>query len=76
MPKQPVVSGRETIRALERGGFVFDHQDGSHVTMYNPQTDRHATVTIHGNKDLAPGTLRSILRQAGLRVEEFRRLLR
>ena len=76
MPKQPVVSGQETIRALERGGFVFDHQDGSHVTVWHPGARRHATVPVHGSEDLPPGTLRSVLRQAGMTVEEFRELLK
>ena len=76
MPKQPVVSGRKAIRVLERGGFVIDHQDGSHVTMWHPGTRRHATVPVHGSADLPPGTLRSVLRQAGLTVDEFRRLLK
>ena len=76
MPRQPVVSGRETIRALERGGFVFRRQEGSHVTMVHPSRRRRVTVTVHGTEDLPPGTLHSILRQAGLTVEEFRGLLK
>jgi len=69
------VSGREVIRALERGGFVFDRQSGSHVTLRHPERRRSATV-VTASQDLPPGTLRAVLRQAGLAVEEFRRLLR
>ena len=75
MPRLPVVSGRRTIRALERAGFVFDRQQGSHVTLRHKERRRSATVPVHGNEDLPSGTLRSILRQAGLTAEEFQNLL-
>lgn len=54
---------------LERGGFAQISQRGSHVKLRNPE-GRTAIVPLH--RELAPGTLRSILRQAGLSVEEFR----
>ena len=76
MPKLPVVSGREAIRALERAGFVLDRQHGSHVSMRHHGRRRTATVPIHGNEDLPPGTLRSVLRQAGLTIEEFGEFLK
>jgi predicted RNA binding protein YcfA (HicA-like mRNA interferase family) len=72
----PVVSGPETARALERAGFVVDRQRGSHVILVHLQTDATVAVPCHGSQDLAPGTLRRILRDAGLSVEEFVRLLR
>ena len=75
MPKLPVVSGPETIRALERAGFFVDHQSGSHVGLWNPETCRAVSVPVHGGRDLATGTLRGIIRDAGLTVDEFRRLL-
>jgi predicted RNA binding protein YcfA (HicA-like mRNA interferase family) len=74
-PKLPVVSGREVVRALQRAGFVVDRRVGSHVTMVNAATARRATLPVHGSEDLPPGTLRSILRQAGLTVDEFVLLL-
>ena len=76
MPKQPTVSGAETLRALERAGFIVQRQRGSHVMMRNPQTERRATVPIHAGEDLRPGTLASILRQAGLTVAQFAELLK
>jgi predicted RNA binding protein YcfA (HicA-like mRNA interferase family) len=76
LPKLPVVSAPETVRALQRAGFLIHHQVGSHVTMVHPDTDREAVVPHHGGRDLKPGTLRGIIRDAGLTVEEFRRLLR
>ena len=76
MPKLPVVSGEEAVRALQRGGFVFEHQSGSHVSLRHPGTGRTVSVPVHGGRDLPTGTLRGIIRDAGLTVEEFTRLLR
>lgn len=76
MPRPPAVSGRETIGALEKGGSVRDRQEGSHITLRHHARRRRATVSVHGNEDLPPGTLRAILRQAGLSVEEFTQLLK
>ncbi len=76
MPKLPVVSGPEIIRALRRAGFQVHQQTGSHVTMKNPETGARTTVSSHGGQDLPPGTVRAIIADAKLTVEEFRRLLR
>ena len=72
MPKLRRLSGRETIRALERLGFVQVRQRGSHVVLKR-QTPEGATgcvVPLH--RELATGTLRGILKQAGVSVDEFR----
>ena len=74
MPKLPVVDGRQMIRALQRAGFVVDSQESSHVTMFNPVSRRHTTVPVHAARDMKTGTVRNVLRQAGLSVEEFREL--
>jgi predicted RNA binding protein YcfA (HicA-like mRNA interferase family) len=71
-PKLPSVSGSTVVRALERAGFVFRSQKGSHRKL------RHAdgrTVIVPMHRELAPGTLRSILKQAGLSAAELRDLL-
>ena len=68
----PVVSGDEACRGLTRAGFYRKSQKGSHVKMRRAD-GRTAIVPLHD--ELAPGTLRSILRQAGLSAEEFERLL-
>ena len=62
---------REVIRRLKAVGFAFDRQaKGSHEIWYNPQTHRYTTVPHHpGN--LPRGTLRAIIREAGLTVDEF-----
>ena len=74
MTRLPVVRGRECITALQRGGFVIDRQKGSHITLIRDDPFARATVPNH-NQPLKPGTLRSIIRQAGLTVEEFVKLL-
>lgn len=75
MTKLPVVKGRECIRALERAGFVVDRQRGSHITLIRDNPFARATVPNH-NKPLKPGTLRSIIREADLTVDEFVDLLK
>jgi predicted RNA binding protein YcfA (HicA-like mRNA interferase family) len=69
----PVVSGAEAIRALQRAGFQRVSQRGSHVKLREPG-GRTAIVPLH--RELAPGTLQSVLKQAGLTVDEFRTLLK
>lgn len=73
MSKLPVISGRECVRALERAGFVFTRQKGSHVFM--ARENPFASVTVPNHKEIKPGTLRSIIRDAGLTVDEFIALL-
>lgn len=64
-------SADEVIRKLRRAGFVFDRQaKGSHEIWWNPQTRARTTVPHHPG-DVPEGTLRAILRQAGLNIEEF-----
>jgi predicted RNA binding protein YcfA (HicA-like mRNA interferase family) len=72
----PVVNGRRVIGALTRAGFRVDRIVGSHhVLIFSGDRSRTVTVPVHSGRDLKPGTLRSIVRQAGLTVEEFAALL-
>jgi predicted RNA binding protein YcfA (HicA-like mRNA interferase family) len=72
----PVVSGKNVVRALTRAGFVVERIVGSHHVMTFPgDPTRTVTVPVHASRDLKPGTLRSIIRQAGMSVEEFSDLL-
>ncbi len=62
---------REIVRRLKRLGFVFDRQAaGSHEIWFNEQTSRYTTIPNHPG-DMPEGTLRAILRQAGVTVEAF-----
>lgn len=71
MPKLPRVSGAEAIRALERLGFCQVRQRGSHVVLkrVGPSQVTGCVVPLH--VQLAIGTLRGILKQAGVTPEEF-----
>jgi predicted RNA binding protein YcfA (HicA-like mRNA interferase family) len=74
--KLPVVNGKRVVQALTRGGFLVDRIVGSHhVLVYPDDPTRTVTVPVHAGRDLKPGTVRSIIRQAGLTVEEFAALL-
>ena len=72
--KLPACSGKVAIRAFERAGWIQDRQRGSHVTLFLPGKPVVLTVPLHG--ELGPGLLRSLIRKAGLTVEEFQHLLR
>ena len=62
---------REVIQRLRTAGFEFDRQaKGSHEIWYNPKTRRRTTVPHHAGT-LPLGTLRAIIREAGLSIEEF-----
>jgi predicted RNA binding protein YcfA (HicA-like mRNA interferase family) len=61
------------MKALERAGFVVKRQEGSHVILR--RTQPFAQLVVPDHKELDRGTLRAIIRQADLTVEEFLRLL-
>ena len=70
MPRLPIVKTRELIRVLTRLGFFEYHRVGSHA-QFKHSDGRRVTVPIHYGKDLKSGTLRGILSDIGLSVEEF-----
>ncbi len=75
-PALPVVKAKACLKALQRAGFYIDHQAGSHARLFHrTRPELRVTLPIH-NKDLPPGTLKSILRQAGLSVDKFIALLK
>lgn len=74
MPKLPVVSGREVVKALAKIGYDVDHQTGSHMILRQKEPP-HRRLTVPNHPELAKGTLRAIIRQTGLTVEEFIELL-
>lgn len=73
MPKLPVISGADAVKAFERSGWHVDRQRGSHIVMLKP--GHFASLSIPQHRELAPGTLRSLIRAAGLSVEEFCQLV-
>jgi predicted RNA binding protein YcfA (HicA-like mRNA interferase family) len=73
MSKLPVVSGAQCVKALEKAGFAVYRQRGSHLTLV--RHDPKAQITVPNHKELDRGTLRAVIRQAGLSVDEFVALL-
>jgi len=71
----PVVSGSEVIKALCKTGFRVVRQRGSHVRLEKRTEDRMIKLTVPLHKSLKKGTLRRIIKDAELTVEEFNRLL-
>lgn len=73
MSKLPRVSGRDCITALTKAGFFHKRQHGSHVILR--RNEPFAQLVVPDHKELDRGTLRAILRQANISVEEFNALL-
>ncbi len=76
MAKLPVISGDEAIRAFEKIGYQVVRQKGSHIRLRDDQNQRHRPLTVPKHKELKPGLLRKLLREADISVEEFERLLK
>ncbi len=72
MPKLPVLSAREVLRALGKLGYYVRDQRGSHIHLRHPE---RPPLTVPAHAEIARGTLRAIVKQAGLTVEEFLKLL-
>ena len=71
-PKLPTLNPKRVIKVLERNGFSIHRISGSHYILKKERL--RVTVPYH-NKDLKPGTLKSIIERAGFTVEEFLDLL-
>jgi len=74
MSKLPRISGRECVKALERAGFSQRRQQSSHIILR--RDNPFAQVVVPDHPELDRGTLRSIIRHAGLSVDEFVRLVK
>ena len=74
MPRLPRVSGSEAVRALERLGFAVVRQRGSHIIMRRELSGGDsATVPVPNHREVAIGTLKSIIRLSGLDAQLFRK---
>jgi predicted RNA binding protein YcfA (HicA-like mRNA interferase family) len=73
MSKLPLVSGRDCIKALQRAGYVVMRQKGSHVILR--RDDPYGKVVVPITDEIPKGTLRAIIRDSGLTVDEFIELL-
>jgi predicted RNA binding protein YcfA (HicA-like mRNA interferase family) len=70
----PVISCRSLVRALSKAGYVVDRQKGSHLVL-RQEHPPFRRLTVPDHKEIAKGTLRAIVRQAGLTVDELIDLL-
>lgn len=70
-PKLPVVSGDDLIRALGKYGYSVVRQKGSHVRLRHPSDPQRLPVTVPLHPEIAFGTLRRILRDAGISVDQL-----
>jgi predicted RNA binding protein YcfA (HicA-like mRNA interferase family) len=70
----PRVSGREVVKALRKLGYEQDRQRGSHIILRRAAAP-FRRVVVPDHKEVAKGTLRAIIKQVGLTVDEFRKLL-
>ncbi len=74
MSKLPIISAKQAITALSQIGYEIDHQTGSHIILRNYKYP-YRRLTIPNHKSLAKGTLRGIIKQAGITKDEFIKLL-
>ena len=74
MDHLPSTSPKKLVRILVKAGFVIERQVGSHVHLKHRENGLITHVPMH-NKDLSRGFLKEILKQAGINMSEFRRLL-
>jgi len=74
MTRMPRVTGKDMIRALEKKGFAFVRKTGSHCQLSGP-VNQMVTVPVHSGETLSPILVKSILKQAGMDMDEFIKLL-
>ena len=73
MPSLPVLSGREAVRAFEKAGWEVSRQRDSHMIL--TREGHIASLSVPDHKEVARGTLRSLIRNSGMTVEAFTELL-
>jgi predicted RNA binding protein YcfA (HicA-like mRNA interferase family) len=73
MSRLPVCSGANAVKAFRQLGYEVDHQTGSHIILRHSSRRRH---TVPNHREHAKGTLRALIREAGLTKEQFTDLLR
>jgi predicted RNA binding protein YcfA (HicA-like mRNA interferase family) len=71
MPKLPCVSGAKAVKALQKLGFVFRRQKGSHAIL---RRGPHGCV-VPMHREINQGTLHGLLKQAGVSEDDFRNQL-
>ena len=74
MTRLPAISGRDAVKAFQKLGCQIDHQTGSHLILRQERAP-FRRLTVPNHRELAKGTLRALIREAGLSVEAFVALL-
>ena len=69
MAALPSVSGERAVRVFQKAGWVKDRQRGSHVILF--KSGHAASLSVPQHREIAPGTLRALIRAAGMSVDEF-----
>lgn len=70
----PIISGKNLVKLFSLIGYYIDHQTGSHIILRNDE-EPFRRLTIPNHKMISKGTLRSIIREAGLTLNEFNSLI-
>lgn len=73
--KLPIISGRQAARAFERIGYRVVRRRVSHIRLRDDQNPKHLPLTIPDHRELKPGLLRQLLRDADVTIEQFLELL-
>lgn len=71
MPKLPTISGKEMIKVLSKIGFEHIRTKGSHAILSKENKDGKTTIPVPLHKELAKGTLKSIMKQAGINLDDL-----
>ena len=75
MPKLPIIKASKLLRVLLKAGFFKHHQVGSHIQLKHPD-GRRTTVPFHSSREIRKGTLKAIIDDLDLSVEEFIKLIK
>lgn len=73
--KLPVVSGKEAINVFEKIGYKIVRQKGSHIRLRDEMNKNHVPLTVPNHREIKPGLLRKLIRDANITVEEFNKIL-
>jgi predicted RNA binding protein YcfA (HicA-like mRNA interferase family) len=75
MPRLPSLTGQDAINAFKKLGFDVDRIEGSHHILKKTGFKYNLSVPVHGQENIKPGTLRTLIRLAGITKEEFCKVL-
>ena len=73
MPRLPLISGDEFVKAMRRVGYMWERTEGSHMILVHPT---RSTLSVPRHRELGRGLLRNLIRDADLTVSEFLELLK